>query len=39
MLGEEKRTDEEGAYNKASIPKRMGILVAGGLVNVIFGLL
>ena len=39
MLGEEERSEEEGYFNKASIPKRMIILVAGGLVNIIFGLL
>jgi len=39
MLGEEIRSEEEGSFNKASIPKRMMILVAGGLVNIIFGLL
>jgi len=39
MLGEEERSEEEGSFNKASIPKRMMILVAGGLVNIIFGLL
>ena len=39
MLGEEERSEEEGSFNKASIPKRMIILVAGGLVNIIFGLL
>lgn len=39
MLGEEERVEEEGAFNKASIPKRIAILVAGGAVNIIFGLL
>ena len=39
MLGEEERSEEEGSYSKASIPKRIGILLAGGLVNIIFGIL
>lgn len=39
MLGEEERSEEEGAFNKASIPKRILILIAGGLINIIFGLL
>lgn len=39
MLGEAERSDEEGAFNKASIPKRIIILLAGGLVNILFGLL
>lgn len=39
MLGEEERVDEEGSFSKASIPKRIAIVAAGGLVNIIFGLL
>lgn len=39
MLGEEEPVEDERAYNKKSIPKRMGILVAGGAVNIIFGLI
>lgn len=39
MLGEEEPVEDEGAYNKKSIPKRMCILVAGGAVNIIFGLI
>lgn len=39
MLGEEERSEEHGSYSSASIPKRIGILVAGGLVNIIFGIL
>ena len=39
MLGEEEPVDDERAYNKKSIPKRMCILVAGGAVNIIFGLI
>lgn len=39
LLGEEESVEEEGAFNKASIPKRIAILIAGGAVNIIFGLL
>lgn len=39
MLGEEKRSEEEGSFNKASIFKRIAIVISGGLVNIIFGLL
>jgi len=39
MLGEEERSDEEGSFSKASIPKRIAVVLAGGLVNIIFGLL
>lgn len=39
MLGEETPVNDERAYNKKSIPKRICILLAGGLVNIIFGLI
>ena len=39
MLGEEERSDEEGSFSKASIPKRIAIVSAGGLVNIIFAIL
>ena len=39
MLGEEERSEEEGSFSKASIPKRIAVVVAGGAVNIIFGLL
>lgn len=39
MLGEEERSEEEGSFSKASIPKRIAVVLAGGLVNIIFGLL
>lgn len=39
MLGEEEPVEDERAYNKKSIPKRICILLAGGTVNIIFGLL
>lgn len=36
MLGEDEESDEEGSFSKASIPKRIAIVAAGGLVNIIF---
>ena len=39
MEGEEERSDTEGSFSKASIPKRIAIVVAGATVNIIFGLM
>ena len=39
MLGEEERSDEEGSFSKASIPKRIAIVAAGGVVNIIFAII
>ena len=39
MLGEEERSDEQGSFSIASIPKRIAVVFAGGLVNIVFGLL
>ena len=39
MVGEEERSDEEGSFSKASIPKRIAVVAAGGLVNIIFALI
>ena len=39
MLGEAERSEEAGSFSKASIPKRIAVVLAGGLVNIIFGLL
>ena len=39
MEGEEERSDKEGSFSKASIPKRIAIVLAGGFVNIAFGLL
>lgn len=39
MLGEEEPVEDERAYNKKSIPKKICILLAGGTVNIIFGLI
>ena len=38
MLGEEERSNEEGSFSKASIPKRIAIVAAGGIVNIIFAI-
>ncbi len=39
MEGEEERSDTEGSFSNASVWKRIAIVSAGGLVNIIFGLL
>ena len=39
LEGEEEQSDEEGSFSKTSIPKRIAIVAAGGLTNIIFGLL
>jgi len=39
MEGEEERSEKEGSFSKASIPKRIAVVAAGGLVNIIFALL
>lgn len=39
MVGEEQRVDEQGSFSKASIPKRIAVVMAGATVNIIFGLL
>lgn len=36
MEGEDGRSDDERSFSKISIPKRMAIVVAGALVNIIF---
>ena len=38
MEGEEERSETAGSFSKASIPKRIAIVVAGATVNIIFGL-
>lgn len=38
MVGEEQREDVEGSFSSASIPKRIAIVAAGGLVNIIFAI-
>lgn len=37
MEGEEERSEAEGSFSKTSIPKRIAIVLAGGMVNIIFG--
>ena len=39
MEGEEELSDKEGSFSKASIPKRVAIVAAGGIVNIIFALI
>ena len=39
LEGEEERSEKEDSYSKASIPKRMAIVIAGGLVNILFALI
>lgn len=39
MEGEEEPSEKQGAFNKASIPKRIAIVAAGAMVNILFGLL
>jgi regulator of sigma E protease len=39
MEGEEQESNEEGSFSKASIPKKIAIIAAGALVNIIFALI
>ena len=39
MEGEEQSSESERSFNNASIPKRMGIVAAGAIVNIVFGIL
>lgn len=39
MEGEERASDAEGSYSKASTIKKIAILIAGGTVNILFGLI
>lgn len=39
MLGEEERSDDERSFSRQSIPKRIAIVAAGGIVNIVFGLM
>lgn len=38
MEGEEERSEIDGSFSKATIPKRIAIVAAGAVVNIIFGL-
>lgn len=39
MEGEEERSDEEGSFSKSSVPKRIAIVAAGGIINIIFAII
>ena len=39
MEGEEQESSEDGSFSKASIPKRIAIVAAGAIVNIVFGLI
>lgn len=39
MEGEEERSEDNRSFSKASIPKRIAIVIAGATVNIIFGAL
>ena len=39
MEGEEEESDAPGSFSKASIPKRIAIVAAGGLVNILFAII
>ncbi len=39
LEGEEERSNKEGSFSNASIPKRMAIILAGGTVNIVFALM
>lgn len=38
LEGEQEHSDKEGSFNKASIPKRLAVLFAGPVVNIVFGI-
>lgn len=39
MEGEEERSNKQGSFSKASIPKRIAIVLAGAMVNIIFAII
>ncbi|MBR3133454.1 MAG: site-2 protease family protein [Clostridia bacterium] len=39
MLGEEERSSEQGSFSELPVPKRIAIVAAGGLVNIVFGII
>ena len=39
MEGETEKSEHQGSFSKASIPRRIAIVAAGALVNIIFGIL
>lgn len=38
LEGEEERSNKEGSFSKTTIPKKIAIVAAGGVVNIVFGL-
>lgn len=39
MEGENEQSDKEGSFSKASIPRRIAIVMAGGMVNILFAII
>lgn len=39
LEGEEEHSEKEGSFSKASIPKRIAVVLAGAVVNILFGIL
>lgn len=39
MEGETETSEKEGSFSKASVPKRIAIVAAGAIVNILFGIL
>lgn len=39
MEGEEERSEKSGSFSKASIPKRIAIVAAGAIVNILFAII
>lgn len=39
MEGEDERSDEEGSFSKASFWKKLAVVLAGPIINIVFGLL
>lgn len=39
MEGEEERSENDGSFSKASIPKRIAIVAAGAIVNIVFAVI
>ena len=39
MEGEDEKSDDNRSFSKASIPKRIAIVIAGALVNMVFALI
>ena len=38
LEGENEKSDKDGSFSEASIPKKIAVVLAGGLVNIIFGI-